>query len=163
MTRHPIRERDERELDIDDFTAGVKPPGEKSARLMAKATFERHIGEGRDVIQGKREPKRGADFVYLYAALHEAVYGAMPTELRRDVGKASALAANLLRNEFAGNVKLMLNFVRWTWSRESEQFRRRQADNTFRIGWRYQFGQRLLTDYRIAIGREGSISKGMKG
>lgn len=98
---------------------------------------------------------RPRHFVALYAQLHESVYKVPALELRTERVRMSAasLAARALRDHFGGNPSAMAEFVRWVWTREVRDERRRasgQKDGEFRVSWRYQWSARLVTDYRRA-------------
>lgn len=83
----------------------------------------------------------------LYAHLHEVVYGVLPEELADEWYPAFSMAKKFFesnKDRFP-----LPEFFRWVWSREK---RRRAAnpESDFRIGWRYQFSQKLVTDFRVA-------------
>lgn len=83
----------------------------------------------------------------LYAYLHETVYGVLPEELADDWYPAFSTAKKF----FEQNKERfeLQEFFRWVWSREKRR-RARVPESDFRISWRYQFSQKLVTDYRVA-------------
>jgi hypothetical protein len=68
-------------------------------------------------------------------------------------------AARLATSEFGGDMRELLDFLRWTWGREAgrEDWRRKNAErseNARRLTWYDQFVRRtLLTDYKVATNR----------
>jgi hypothetical protein len=88
--------------------------------------------------------------VGLYAYLHRGVYNVAPDELADDWLPALSSARRCLEKDFGGDAAKALEFVRWSWQRERRS-RRKNPDSDFRMGWRYQFSRRLLTDYRVAL------------
>lgn len=165
MARHPIRTKPEPQpqpreeprvtaqaLDIDDFR-----PTDHRPRTLSNATFQSGVERAKQHITSRKSDLRASEIVYVYAVLHERVYGVLPLELRSEMGRASAAVANVIKNEFGGDPAGVIEFLRWTWARERDAFARREPENTFRISWRYQFGRRLMTDYRIALSRRGRI------
>lgn len=88
--------------------------------------------------------------VGLYAHLHQGVYGVAPEELADDWLPALSSAKRCLQKDFDGDVAAARDFVRWSWQREKRS-RKRNPDSDFRMGWRYQFSRRLLTDFRVAV------------
>src|SRR6267378_3539910 len=70
---------------------------------------------------------------------------------------AKFAAYRMLTNEFSGNVDSMVTFIKWCWLREQKSvtWRRNnpERDNGFRIGWKYQFNGKLLSDWRMMCTR----------
>jgi hypothetical protein len=126
------------------------------ALARAQAAAEWGIGQWE---KGKRDVFDDADprlIVGLYSALHEMVYGVAPDELARDWSPAVGAATRMLDHEFSGDAKLMVRYVRWTWTREKdrEKWRAEHGAAGGRIGWRLQFQSlALLTDYKVAVAR----------
>lgn len=95
-------------------------------------------------------------FVALYAWLHEQVYGVKPVELEKEWAGAVSAARALLKNEFAEDPTRMMTFMQWVWALERIAEKKRDASNTFRIGWKWQFVSRaLVSNYRVAMTRAG--------
>lgn len=88
-------------------------------------------------------------FVGLYALMHEHVYGVFPDELAGDWMPAVSTARRCLDQSFLGNGEQMNAFMRWVWRRQNAR-RRSSEPGDFRIGWRYQFSPKLVTDWRVA-------------
>jgi hypothetical protein len=93
-------------------------------------------------------------FVETFRAMHVLVYhvaALMPANERR---KAERLAAETLREHFDNDSSTMAAFVYWTWEREST--RAAHPSNFHRpMGWRLQFSPSLVTDWRVAMKRQG--------
>lgn len=138
-------------LDIDEFIANV--PKKKNQAPMGRAQFKRLVEVTKKKLSEKNwESFKPTDFVMLYAILHERVYGALPFELLSCMKLACLAASWMIRQQFGGNQKRAVDYMRWVWIQEAKSFANRSAENTFRIGWKYQFrGERLITDYRISL------------
>lgn len=108
---------------------------------------------------GDFDGAKPSHLVALYEWCHEQVYGVRPLELdNREVWKhATFAAAKLIKEEFRGDAKAAIEFVRWTWRREKWRESRRVdgiSPSVGRIGWRLQFAHRhFVTDYRIDLAR----------
>lgn len=93
-----------------------------------------------------------AEFVALYAQMHNRVYGVYPLELDSiNCGLAAKAARKMLVDDFDNDPFAMVQFIMWTWAREDQrekQRRTRGEDSNFRIGWRLAFGASFLTDWR---------------
>lgn len=104
---------------------------------------------------------RPLHLVALYEWCHEQVYGVRPAEFAKKAAWRPALfaASKLTREEFRDSGAAVVDFIRWTWTRERAREAARRAgrnESTSRIGWRLQFVTRhLVTDYRIEIARGG--------
>lgn len=148
------------------------------AKILATQSIADFVGPKREARKRKPRPDRvraeaeqmaltnrfeGATpshLVGLYEHCHRQVYGVAPGELNAEVWMGAASAAGkLIRDEFGGDVRAAVEFVRWTWWREKgreETAKKRGEVRTFRIGWRLQFRAReLLTDYRVEQLRRG--------
>ena len=74
----------------------------------------------------------------------------------------------MLENEFGKDMRAFIEFIRWTWKDERRKETKRirnPGEDTFRIGWRYQFkSMKLLTDYRVESARaiEAATPKGKR-
>jgi len=95
-------------------------------------------------------------FVELYSRLHFDVYGVEPLEMKatKMCMAAASLAAKALRDHFDGDANLLADFMRWVWSRQSAEEKKRRAgakDGDFRVTWRYQWSPKLVTDYRRSL------------
>jgi len=111
------------------------------------------------MVSGEWENASAVHFVALYAILHQRVYGVDVAELNvaRERTIAKFAAYRMLTNEFSGNVDSMVTFIKWCWLREQKSvtWRRNnpERDNGFRIGWKYQFNGKLLSDWRMMCTR----------
>lgn len=142
-------------LDFDTLASvkKAKPP------KVPKRKFLERLSKTRNVITDKSSwsTLTASDFVYLYAVLHESVYGFTPVEVRDQMKSATFAAARVLNQQFDGSRPAMVEFMRWCWTREKRSFATRPPENDFRIGWRYQFCERVLTDYRIYLSKKGRL------
>lgn len=94
----------------------------------------------------------------LFAMLHTKVYGIEPADLLEPNAMRGAVSAarRLVEQDFAGRLDVALEFVRWTWAKESRSFPGRTSD--FRIGWRWQLmSKSALMDYRVALSKTKMI------
>jgi hypothetical protein len=101
---------------------------------------------------------KASELVGLYSLLHALVYGVRPEELAVEWTSAVAAARRQLVSQFDGRPSRLVAFLRWTWKRESKREKKRRsngASEVYRVGWRLQFGNSLLTDYRVAVARRG--------
>lgn len=131
------------------FVASAPPP-----RRESKSGVSRIREEMREMNKaGDWERASGGHFVALYEALHLTVYGVEASELGavKEWQQASAAAGRMLAAQFGDDPVRMLAFVRWTWKREqkTEAWRRENGRSGRRVGWRLQFGNSLVTDYRL--------------
>ncbi len=146
------------------FEGWLRPPKVKADGKPAKrkpaggpALIARTIAEVTE-IHTAREWHRAQPrhFVALYAWLHEQVYAVKPVELEREWAGAVSAARALLKNEFAEDPTRMMAFMQWVWAREKIDEKKRDASNSFRVGWKYQFVSRaLVSNYRVAMTRAG--------
>lgn len=95
-----------------------------------------------------------AHLVALYAHCHAQVYGVEAVEMGpgRELFLATKRAESLIKQQFGGNVEMAVRFVGWTWQREKYRLAKRTGSD-FRIGWRLQFSEATVTDYRVAMKR----------
>lgn len=145
-------------LTIGENFAAPKDPKKRRTPNTDKSKRERDARE----VEERREANdwesaRPGHMVALYAMCHEKIYGFIPNEL--DKGKEYALAvlsaARMLKGEFRGESKIMVEFIRWTWRREQsrEKWRRERGQGGQRIGWRLQFNGSMVSDYRVDLAR----------
>ena len=97
----------------------------------------------------------GRHFVALFDVLHRRVYGVDAGLDSTDCFWAASMAKRLQDGTFGGDPGALVAFVKWTWERElsREKYRRENGRDGGQIGYRLQFGTRLVTDYRIAMER----------
>jgi hypothetical protein len=144
-------------IDTTVATAAVQitfddPPTERRRpKTLPNKSFQRGVEAAKIAIADGRRDLKASELVYVYAVLHEKAYSTLPMELRQDMGRASAMCSNCLRHTFGGSSEAMLDFFRWVWAREIASYKKRPPENTFRISWRYQFSQGLITDYRTFL------------
>lgn len=144
----------------DSFARAGKPrrPRTVPDKLFADARERaRAMVEANDWVAA-----RAVDFVALFAAMHERVYGVTLVISSKDRFLAACMAAALQREQFDGDPTRLADFVWWTWRREREREAWRRENNrpTTPISWRLQFGLRLINDYRVAMARERSRKGG---
>lgn len=99
--------------------------------------------------------------VAVYWVCHLKIYGVPPKELdsTSNYSRAMMMAAKLVKDEFAGDVDLAVDFMRWAWFREKdrEDWRKRNNTSGRRITWYLQFvAKDLLTDWQREKFRRGA-------
>lgn len=97
-------------------------------------------------------------FVALYVSLHSEVYKVAPTFKPGEKGRAVDAAKEALREHFGGDGDGLADYMRWVWSRQAAEEKKRRAgakDGSFRVTWKYQWSPTLITDYRVASLRAG--------
>lgn len=135
----------------------------KDIKGPSKLTIERVANEvDRMVKAGDWNPASPYHLVSLFGRCYKEVYGIpeFETENPKTFGLAAILAKNLLAKRFSGNIKLMVEFIRWTWKREvaREEWRKQNATEGRefkRIGFRLQFSDSLFSDYVLHLRRQG--------
>jgi len=146
---------------LDAFVRGARETRKRPANGSAKGMIDRARGELDGLAEGGWERALPRHLVALYARLHEEVYGVAPADVeqRRAFLAACSAAGKLLREEFGGEGRAAIEFMRWAWRRERAGVRRRHArgeSSDWRVTWQQQFvSRRLLTDYRVWLRREG--------
>ncbi len=104
---------------------------------------------------GDWEKVDGETLVGLYGLIHRMVYQVLPLELEqtRELRAAAREASRVLRQHFNGDVAAMVEFVKWCWERERgrAEWATREKKDRKRMGWRLQFGDAFVTDYRAAM------------
>jgi hypothetical protein len=138
-----------------------KPARSTRSKTISDSAFEKATREMHRMAQSTDWSEATArHMVALYAWLHEKVYGVAPGELTsRERLYAAGAAARMLEKEFDGDPGAMATFVVWTWKREKKTEEWRRANGRTegrRIGWRLQFNNSLLTDFRIEVKRRVS-------
>lgn len=107
------------------------------------------------VVAKKWEDASAVHLVALYEYCHELVYGEAPLELdNNEVWKlATFAAARMVKRHFDGDAAAAMEFVRWTWQRERSRraWREKKGVTSTRLGWRLQFRDDMVTDYRIEM------------
>ena len=98
---------------------------------------------------------QGRHLVALFCLLHEKVYGVDSGMTSAECFFASGMAKQLMDRDFGGDPGALVAFVKWTWEREvsREKWRRENQKDGGSIGYRLQFGGRLVTDYKLAMAR----------
>jgi len=130
-----------------------KRPGVKRARALPDIQVAMLSAEAR----AKNGDWSGADarvLLGLYAWCHRAVYGVAPAELE-SVGEfriASRATLRVLHDRFEDDAAQCALFIRWSWKREKERaaWAQREKRDRNRMGWRLQFSDRQVTDFRVA-------------
>ncbi len=99
---------------------------------------------------------RPVDFVALYVWFHERVYKVAPLMSSQERHLAALMVGRVLNSEFSSNNADMAVFMRWVWKREWERMRWLKEQNRPQgrvIGWRLQWCNSMLTDYRVDCAR----------
>jgi hypothetical protein len=158
----PMNANEEAAKSIDDW-AERKGPAPKKGHVTPRA-IKKHAAEAAEMMRTSNwSNAKACHVVALYKWCHTKVYGVEAAELTNgfEYMQACAGAARLIKKEFSENTTACIAFVRWTFQREAwkEKKRREEGDESrgFRVGWKYQFGARLLTDYRIDCARRKGI------
>lgn len=90
----------------------------------------------------------------LYAFCHASVYKIAPVELENiaEFRIASRVALQLLHSHFDDDASACAIFIRWSWKREKERaaWAAKNNKDRNRMGWRFQFSAKLVTDYLVA-------------
>lgn len=138
---------------LDDPSRSARVSGGSRARAMPDIQAAMLAAEGR----AKSGDWSGADartMLGLYAWCHRSVYGVAPVELE-NVGEfkiASRAALRVLHDRFDDDPAQCAIFIRWSWKREKERaaWAAREKKDRNRMGWRLQFSDRQVTDFRVA-------------
>lgn len=151
---------------LDRFIDAKKPPAKKRSFKLARhviETAQREMDER--AASGNWENARGVHLVALYRWLHQNVYGIEPLELDgAEWARASVVANRFCAEQFGSDFGACVEFMRWAWKREQWKENQRatrdpnKTIDSFRIGWRYQFSPRLVTDYRIGLARSNGAA-----
>lgn len=138
------------------------PAGKGKAPKVSPARIAKFLADvGEFMAEGDWSKAEPGHYVALYVVLHHKVYGLKPAEL--DDGAQYFQAMRAAKAFYAGleaHVRSfsksiapddMVDFLRWTWAREEgrERWRRDNAKDGQRVGWRLQFGGAMLSDYRV--------------
>lgn len=130
----------------------------KKKRSMPASTVARATAEMREMIEKQDwATAKPVHFLALYSYLHTEVYGVEPVIGASERSQATLAAWRALTNEFAGDRDAMADFMRACWRKERAREAARRSgriQSDFRIGWRFQFGGKMITDYRIDRARE---------
>lgn len=138
---------------LEDPTRAHRVPGAQRARSLPDIEAAMRDAEAR----AKSGDWEGADaraMLGLYAWCHRSVYGVAPAELE-SVGEfriASRAALRVLHDRFEDDAARCAIFIRWSWKREKERaaWASREKKDRNRMGWRLQFSDRQVTDFRVA-------------
>jgi hypothetical protein len=144
-----------------DFCAPVSSKrAPKKSKTMGDAAFEKKLEEVGDMLKsGRWNEATPMHFVALYVDLYYRVYGILPEDLGpKERVIAGKMASGMLDRTFGGDRQKMSQFMAWTWTREKEreQYRRENNKDGQVIGWAFQFGNKLISSYRIAEARKAS-------
>lgn len=138
---------------LDDPTKTHRVPGATRAKAMADINAAMLAAESR----AKTGDWDGADarvMLGLYAWCHRSVYGVPPVELegQAEFRIASRAALRVLHDRFEDDAARCAIFIRWSWKREKEraEWAKREKKDRNRMGWRLQFSDRQVTDFRVA-------------
>lgn len=133
--------------------SGRPPPRQGKAPKISPARIAKFLADvGEFMAEGDWSTASEGHYVALYVVLHHKVYGLKPAELDDGAQYFQAMRA---AKAFYASTSLapddMVDFLRWTWAREEgrERWRRDNAKDGQRVGWRLQFGGAMLSDYRV--------------
>lgn len=106
---------------------------------------------------GEWEDATGRSLVGLYAMCHRMIYGVVPAELEDKVTMriASKMARAQLHKHFDDDVDQAVEFIKWAWEREKSRENHAMATgrDRSRMGYRWQFSDSIVTDYRVELER----------
>lgn len=127
----------------------------RTKKRKPAADRERAVEAAREIFKAEDwDSLAVAHLVAFYLIFHREVYGADAPDLVGNAWRGACSAASkLVRDEFGGDKRQALEFLRWTWARERERerWRREHGRDGRRICWRQQFVWRsLLAEYRVA-------------
>ncbi len=148
------RETSCRVLSLVEFAARKARPPKSTRRFTASASRIEAARREMSGIAARQawEEARPEHLVALFCWLHEEVYGVEPAEMRPAQWEFAAKGAQeMVRRHFAGDPAACVEFMRWVWKQEHEreQWRRDNRRDGRRVGWRLQFGDYLVTDWRV--------------
>jgi len=132
---------------------------------VTKTTIKRVSEEIHKFIEvGDWKPASPYHLIALVAFCHESVYGIADSELQNPqrFGLAGHVCKTFVEREFNNDITQAVVFIKWSWDRERkrESWRVQNGKAGFRLGWRLQFSDSLLTDYRLDQRRRGSVLRG---
>lgn len=141
----------------NELSEWAAPKGKKKRkagiwnRVVVRVELEEMIRTDNFVVA---QPKH---FVELYARMHEKVYGVedLETQVVRKAMIAAATCKRALVKYFANDPRQMAEYMRWVWTVQHQEQKRKKArtDDTsagFRVTWKYQWAEGLITQYRRA-------------
>lgn len=143
---------------VDSFIGPPKPKKKRTSGSIGPKVWNVAQSEVIDMMtEGDWEKAGPLHFVALYAVLHKRIYGIEPAELNVSKERQYAMyaAGRMYSNEFNTDASAMVQFMKWCWVKEQSSLKWRRAnperDNGFRIGWKYQFNGKLLSDWRMQM------------
>lgn len=141
---------------LDEFLPKTKRSKRKT---IGPAEFAKVVAETKRMGEvGDFAGMKPKHLLALYYVMHGVVYKVSPDEVLKQYQNALLTIGRFVKAEFDGDVARVVEFIRWTWKREKKREARRKDDpDPFRIGWKYQFGYSLLTDYRRHLSKFGRI------
>lgn len=139
---------------LEEPVAAARTPGLKRAGTMPDIAAAILAAEA-CARSGDWSRADGRTMLGLYAFCHRSVYGVPPLELE-SVGEfriASRAALRVLHDRFDDDASSCAIFIRWSWKREKERaaWATRERKDRNRMGWRLQFSDRQVADFRIAL------------
>lgn len=138
---------------LDDPVASQRLPGMKRAAPLKDIEVAVREAERR-ARSGEWGDADARTLVGFYAWCHRSVYTVLPVELE-GVGEfriAARAALRVLHDRFDDDAARAAHFIKWSWKREKERadWCRANKRDRNRMGWRLQFSDRQVTDYRVA-------------
>jgi len=138
---------------LADPTKADRIPGAKRAKAMKEIEVALAAAETR-AKSGEWGDADARTLVGLYAWCHRSVYDVIPVELESitEFRIASRAALRVLHERFEDDAAAAAIFIRWSWKREKERadWCRANKRDRNRMGWRLQFSDRQVTDFRVA-------------
>lgn len=142
-----------------DPETGKLIPKKKRARTrsVAASTHDRTRAETQRMIDTRDwEGCAPRHLVALYDLMHRKTYGIDAPMTGTERHRATLMAGGFVKRAFGGDMDKALHYLRWLWTREMdrEKWRRENGRDGGRLELRWIFGNRLLTDYQVAMARK---------
>jgi hypothetical protein len=138
---------------LEDPSRAGRVPGATRAKGLSDIDAAIRAAEARSK-SGDWSDADARTMLGLYAWCHRSVYGVPPVELE-SIGEfriASRAALRVLHDRFDDDGAQCAIFIRWSWKREKDRaaWAQREKKDRNRMGWRLQFSDRQVTDFRVA-------------
>jgi hypothetical protein len=138
---------------LDDPTKAHRVAGATRGRALSDIQAAIRSADAR-AKSGEWDGADARTMLGLYAWCHRSVYSVEPVELENaaEFRAASRAALRVLHTHFDDDGARCAIFIRWAWKREKErsEWAKREKKDRNRMGWRMQFGDKLVTDFRVA-------------
>lgn len=144
-----------RERDPD----GALVPRKKKTRAVAASAHGRTIAEASTMMRTRKWDGCAArHLVALYDLMHERTYGVASEMSPTERYRSTMLMGAFVKRSFAGDFVEAVAYFRWVWTREIGREKWRRENNVTdgrRIGFALMMSGSMVTDYRLALHRQG--------